>query len=219
MLAGHYAAAFAGKAAESKLPLWLLLVAAQLLDILWGVLVLAGVERAGLDYSLPSNPLVAEFMPYSHSLLGTAVVAGLVWWPMRKWLGSQRSATILALVVLSHWFLDLIMHRLDLTLAGAGPKLGLQLWNHPMLAHSFELGLLVLSFLVLRAVARPNPQQGRAALIVLVVLLVVQLYSIFAPPPPNVTQMAVSLLVLWMVMPSLAIWLESRARSGPSAPA
>jgi hypothetical protein len=36
----------------------------------------------------------------------------------------------------------------------------------------------------------------------------VQLYSIFAPPPPNVLQMTVSLLVLWLVMPGLAAWLE-----------
>lgn len=216
MLAGHYAAAFLGKAAEPRLPLGLLFVAAQLVDILWGVLVLAGVERAGLDSSLPSNPLIAEFMPYSHSLLGNAVAATLVWLVLRGRLGSRRSATIVALVVLAHWFLDLIMHRLDMTLAGAGPKLGLQLWNYPVFAHSFELGLLLLSFLVFRAIARPDARQNRAALILLSVLVIVQLYSIVAPPPPNVPQMAVSLLVLWLVMPGLATWLEPRGSPLPT---
>jgi hypothetical protein len=208
MLAGHYTAAFVGKAAEPKLPLWLLFVAAQLVDILWGVLVLTGVERAGLDYSLPSNPLVAEFMPYSHSLLGTGVAATLAWFVMWQGSRSRRSATIVALVVLAHWFMDVLMHRPDLTLAWAGPKLGLQLWNHPVFAHSFELGLLLLGFLVFRAVARPDARQGRAAFILLAVVVGVQLYSIFAPPPPNVLQMTVSLLVLWLVMPGLTAWLE-----------
>ncbi len=210
MIAGHYAAAFAGKTAEPKLPLWLLFVAAQFVDIIWGVLVLAGVERAGLDYSLPSNPVVLEFMPYTHSLVGTAVVATLVWFAIRQKLGSRRSATIVALVVLSHWFLDLLMHRPDLTLAGGDSKLGLQLWNHPLFAQSLELGLLLLSVLVFRAVVHPDTRQARAALILLAVLVIVQLYSIFAPPPPNVPQMVVSLLVLWLVMPGVAAWLESR---------
>jgi membrane-bound metal-dependent hydrolase YbcI (DUF457 family) len=179
------------------------------------VLVLAGVERASLDFSLPSNPLIAEFMPYSHSLLGNAVAAALVWLVLRKRWGARRSAMVVALVVLSHWFLDLIMHRLDMTLAGAGPKLGLQLWNYPVFAQCFELGLLVLSFLVFRAMAHPDTRQNRAALIPLSVLVIVQLYSIFAPPPPTVTQMAVSLLVLWLVMPGLATWLEPHGSSQP----
>lgn len=216
MLAGHYAAAFAGKTAEPKLPLWLLFVAAQFVDIVWGVLVLTGVERAGLDYSLPSNPLVAEFMPYTHSLLGTALAAALLWVAVRAKSGSLRFATIVALVVLSHWFLDLLMHRPDLTLAGGDPKLGLRLWNYPVLAHSFELGLLVLSYWVFRIVAKPDARQGRAALILLSVLVIVQLYSIFAPPPPNVPQMTLSLLVLWLAMPALAAWLERRGNALPA---
>ncbi len=216
MLAGHYAAAYFAKTAEPKLPLWLLFLAAQFVDILWGLFVLTGVERAGLDDSLPSNPLVAEFMPYTHSLLGTAVAAGLVWFALRTRLAPRRAALILALVVLSHWFFDLLMHRPDLTLAGTDPKLGLQLWNYPLLAHSFELGLLVLSYFVFRSVARPGKAQNRAALILLIVLVIVQLYSIFAPPPPNVPQMAVSLLLLWLVMPGLAAWLEPRGSTAPA---
>lgn len=216
MLAGHYAASFIGKSAAPKLPLWLLFIAAQFLDIFWGVFVLTGVERAGLDYSLPSNPMVAEYMPYTHSLLGTAVAATLVGLAMWKWLGSARSATVVALVVLSHWFFDLLMHRPDLTLAGGDSKLGLQLWNYPLLAHSFELALLLLSYWVYRAVAKPDARQARAALILASVLVIVQLYAIFAPPPPNVPQMAASLLVLWLLIPGLAAWLERPKKPAPA---
>jgi hypothetical protein len=85
-----------------------------------------------------------------------------------------------------------------------------------LLAHGFELGLLLLSFEVFRAVAHPDARQARAALILLSVLVIVQLYSIFAPPPPSVPQMAVSLLVLWVLMPGLAARLEPRASALPT---
>jgi len=211
MLAGHYAAAFVAKGAEPKLPLWLLLLAAQLVDILWAVLVLTGAERASLDFELPSNPLVAEYMPYTHSLLGGAVCASLFGLLVWRWLGSGRCAVLAALVVLAHWFFDLPMHRPDLTLYGTDPRLGLQLWNYPLLAHSVELALLLAAFLLYWWWARPRQGQARAALIVLSVLLIVQLYAIFAPPPPNITQMAVSLLLFWLALAGLAAWLERSA--------
>lgn len=210
MLAGHYAAAFAGKGAEPTVPLWLLFVAAQLVDILWAVLVLLGLERASLDYSLPSNPLVAEYMPYTHSLLGTAVIATLAGLAVMRWRGSRRAAIIVALVVLSHWFFDLPMHRPDLTLAGFEPKLGLQLWNHPVLAHSLELGVLVLSYFLLATRGGWAANANRAVVRLLGVLVAVQLYAIFAPPPPTVTQMVVSLLVVYLALAGLAAWLERR---------
>jgi hypothetical protein len=209
MLAGHYAAAFAAKAARPNTRWWMLLLAAQFVDVIWGVLVLAGIERAGLDYALPSNPLVAEYMPYTHSLLGAALWAGLagvvVWW----WRRSAGLAVLIAAVVVSHWFLDLAVHRPDLTLAGFEPKLGLRLWDHPVLAQVLELGLLGASFLALRR-STPGARARRVARMLLVVLVVVQVYAILAPPPATVTEMAGSLLVLWLGLAAWAGWMESR---------
>lgn len=201
MLAGHYAASFAAKAAGPKVPLWILFIAAQLVDIFWAVFVLTGVERATLDTSLPSNPLVAEYMPYTHSLLGAVVAAAVAWIVVQRFHGA-RSALLVALVVVSHWFLDLLMHRNDLTLAGSPPMLGFALWDYATIAHTFELALLVLTVVVFRPT--------RTSLILLAVLVVVQLYSIFAPPPETLTQMTISLEVLWVGLPALAWWLESR---------
>ena len=75
MLVGHYAAAYVAKTAEPRVPLWLLFAAAQLVDIVWCVLALSGVERVSLDYSLPSNPMVADYMPFTHSLMANAIWA------------------------------------------------------------------------------------------------------------------------------------------------
>lgn len=204
MLAGHYAAAFAGKAARPGMPLWVFFVAAQGVDILWAALVMSGVERAGLDPTLLSNPLVAEHMPYSHSLLGNlagAVVAAAVVWLWRR---SWRDAAAVGLVALSHWFFDLPMHRQDMTLYGVDPKIGLALWNYPIVAHTLELALLALSVLLVRA--RLAPDRRRGVGILFGVLVAVQLWSIFGPLPTSVAQMTASLIVFWIVMPVLAAW-------------
>ena len=71
MFVGHYSAAFIAKRLEPRLPLWSLLLAVQLVDVVWAVLVLLGIERATIDFSLPGNPLVLSYMPYTHSLPAT----------------------------------------------------------------------------------------------------------------------------------------------------
>ncbi len=199
MLAGHYAAAYLAKRAQPTLPLSVAFAAAQFVDIIWAILVLAGVERAGLDYTLPSNPLVAESMPYTHSLLGTIAAAAVFGAAVLGWRRSRREAMFAALVVASHWFFDLLMHRRDLTIAGGAEKVGLALWNHAVVAHTFEIALLLAAAALVRT---------RAVVILTTVLLVVQLYSIFAPPPPSVTQMTISLLIFWLAMPLLAARVE-----------
>jgi hypothetical protein len=45
MFVGHYGVSFTAKAAHPKLPLWLLFVAVQFLDVLWGIFVLLGIEK------------------------------------------------------------------------------------------------------------------------------------------------------------------------------
>ena len=81
MFVGHYAAALAAKAAQPKAPLWTYVLAAQLVDVAWSGLIIAGVERLRFDPSLPGSSLVLEHMPYTHSLPAAvlwAVGAGLL---------------------------------------------------------------------------------------------------------------------------------------------
>lgn len=182
MLAGHYSAAFLAKAAAPRTPLWLLALAVQLVDVLWAGFVLLGVERLRLDPSLPSNPLVLEYMPYTHSLVGTLLWAGIAGFAVRRWLGGAAAAWAVAAAVASHWLLDVIVHRPDMTLWGAEPKLGLGIWNHPALALVLELGLLIGAALVcLRSAAIPASRR-RAVLAGVAVLAVLQLVTTLAPP-------------------------------------
>ena len=45
MFVGHYGVSFAAKKSEDSIPLWVLFLAVQLLDVVWAPLVLLGVEK------------------------------------------------------------------------------------------------------------------------------------------------------------------------------
>ena len=75
MFVGHYGVSFASKRYGSQIPLWLLFIAVQWLDVIWAPLVLLGIERVRITPGITaSNPLDLYYMPYTHSL-----VAALLW--------------------------------------------------------------------------------------------------------------------------------------------
>ena len=69
MFTGHYGPSFAANAAEKRLPLWLLFIAVQFVDILWAIFVLLGIEKVrivpGITASSPLPPLPQEFQGQS----------------------------------------------------------------------------------------------------------------------------------------------------------
>mgnify|MGYP006153299189 CR=1 FL=1 len=113
MFVGHYSAGFALKAWKPQLPLWVMLLAVQAVDVGWGLLVLAGVEKVRIVPGfLAGSPLDLYYMPYTHSLVATlvwAVAAALLY---RVWRRGDGAAAALAvgLAVASHWLLDLLVH-------------------------------------------------------------------------------------------------------------
>ena len=75
MFVGHYGPSFAIKAFRPAIPLWLLFMAVQLVDVVWAVLVLLGIEKVRIVPGITaSNPLDLYYMPYTHSL-----VAAILW--------------------------------------------------------------------------------------------------------------------------------------------
>ncbi|MFZ4605967.1 MAG: metal-dependent hydrolase [Caulobacter sp.] len=146
MFVGHYAAALAGKAIAPKAPLWTYVGAAQLIDIGWSSLVMAGVEKVRFDPDLPGSPLILDHMPWTHSLPAAIVwsLAGLL---LARWLLKLPWLTALAvgLVVFSHWAADGLVHRPDLEIWPGGQKVGLGLWNLPGAEKTLEMGLIALT--------------------------------------------------------------------------
>jgi membrane-bound metal-dependent hydrolase YbcI (DUF457 family) len=139
MFLGHYGVALALKRAEPKLSLGTLFVAVQLPDLLWGIFLLLGWERARI---VPGHTAITplEFLhyPISHSLLGALawsfVAAALYYsWPTRDTSRHWQAAAMVGLAAFSHYPLDVLVHIPDLPLSGSGSvKLGLGLWNNPV---------------------------------------------------------------------------------------
>ncbi|MDZ3830235.1 MAG: hypothetical protein U0S50_00290 [Sphingopyxis sp.] len=143
MFIGHFAPALIVAARPNAAGLGTLFVAAQLVDIGFAALLVPGIEAMRIIPGFTAmNPMDLYHMPYTHSLLGTLLWAAgfgaLVWGVTRH----RAAAAGAALVVLSHWFVDLAVHAPDLTLFGAPPKLGLGLWNHPAIAMPLEFAFI-----------------------------------------------------------------------------
>ena len=213
MFIGHYSASFVAKAIAPQVPLWLLLAAAQLVDIVWGILILVGVEHASLDPSLASNSLVLHDMPYTHSLVATltwSVIAFLMAWKALRL--AMGEALAVAAVVASHWFLDLIVHRPDLPLLTGASKLGLGLWNFPQLAYGLEVSLLLVTlWLCVKAIPIRNDRRsvwyGFAA-----ALVAIQTMTSFGPIPPTLSAMVAAALALYLIIPFAGRWVERHQR-------
>src|SRR5439155_10413735 len=131
MFLGHYGIAFAVKRAAPRTSLGMLTFAAQFLDELWPILLLLGIEQVRIApwlirrssstipserHAISTTPLDFVYYPFSHSLL-MAIVWGILiggaYFLLRRY---GRGAWVLGLLVVSHWFLDLPMHRGDLPL-------------------------------------------------------------------------------------------------------
>jgi len=146
MFVGHYAAALAARAAEPRAPLWTYVLGCQAIDIVWSGLIIAGVEKASVDPSLPGSPLVLSYMPWTHSLpaaLVWSVVVGAVLMLLLKL--PRRAGLFIGLTVFSHWILDFLVHRPDLPLLWDGPKVGLSWWDYPAPEQALEMGLLAIA--------------------------------------------------------------------------
>ena len=197
MFIGHFAPAFIAATHPKAPPLGVLIIAAQLVDIACFIFILTGVEAMRIVPGFTTmNPMDLYHMPYTHSLLGTFIWAGAAAWAVGAMTGRRVAGLIAAVVVVSHWFLDLLVHAPDLTLYGAAPKLGLGLWNYPLIEMPLELGLIGASFGYY--ISRTRDITGRSLWmpVVAALLLVLQLYSWLSPEP---TEMSVALPIMALV--------------------
>jgi hypothetical protein len=210
MLAGHYASAFVAKAALPRTPLWVLLLAAQFVDIFWVIAILTGIEHARLDPTLASNPLDLYHMPWTHSLLASLVWAAVAFVAATRVLALEtKQAALVAAVVVSHWFLDLPVHRPDLTLAGGDSKLGLALWNYPIASWALEVVLVIASVaLAMRACAQ-SAASRRAWLWLGGGLVVLQTATSFGPIPTSLTAIVSSTFVLYFLVAAAGAKVDS----------
>ena len=223
MLAGHYSASFAIKSFSKEVPLWVLFIAVQLMDVFWTSLLLLGVEKARVEPDLPSVPLDLYYMPYSHSLVSVLVICAAVFFLYRALVPPRRlvrPAMLVALAVLSHWLLDIPVHRPDLPLYDNMDKIGLGLWNYPLWALLLEIGLLFAGVLMYLRSTRTIDGSGKCAMLIFaLVLAIIQAAIVYAPRPTwlSIQVTAVSLLLYYFAAAAVVFRLERKRawKSGP----
>ena len=215
MFTGHYSFSFAGKSAEKHIPLWLLFIAVQFIDVLWSIFVLLGIEKVRIVPGITaSNALDLYYMPYTHSLLGVLCWSALAYvvCQLVPSLRGRRTGLILATAVFSHWILDLIVHRPDLALYDSVGKMGFGLWNYRAAAFALEMAVLFGGAAMLYRTAA-----HRVRLIGFVIFLAaLQVFgTFFFPPPPSDHAAAMTALMSYIVL-ALAAWWVDRPQAASS---
>ncbi len=210
MFLGHYGIGLSAKKA-APISLGILFIACQFLDLLWPTFLLLNIEHASINPDTNSSiQLIFTDYPYSHSLvmaIGWSLLFGLVYWLFKR---NWYHAFILGLVVLSHWFLDFIVHLPDLplSLASDSTKVGLKLWNQPIVSASVELLIFIIGLILYMRSTRAKNKTGSIVLWILVALLLVSfIASIFSPPPTSISQVAWVGQSMWLFV-ILAFWVE-----------
>lgn len=209
MFIAHHAAAFAAKPLVPRVSLGILFGAALLLDLIWPLLLLLGIENVRVAPGITAfTPLDFYDYPITHSLLtvlGWSLGAAILAFLFRR---SAREAFVVGFVVLSHWVLDFIAHRPDLPLWPGGPKAGLGLWNSVPGTVAVEVALFAAALLLYLRTTRPRGRAGSIALGSLVVFLgFIYVANAIGPPPPNPRVIGWVGLATWLFVP-WGFWID-----------
>jgi hypothetical protein len=211
MFLGHFAVALAAKKAAPAVSLGTLFLAAQLADLVWPVLVLAGIELVAVRPGITAvTPLDFVHYPWSHSamaLVAWSIAFAVVYRLARP--GKTVGALVLALLVFSHWVLDFASHRPDmpLTVHGSG-RVGLGLWDSVPATLFVEAALLLAGTLIYLRATRAANRTGRFAFWGLIAFLaIVYLASVFGPPPASADAVAWSALAMWLLV-GWGFWID-----------
>jgi membrane-bound metal-dependent hydrolase YbcI (DUF457 family) len=208
MFLGHYGLAFGVKKVAPRVSLLTLFVAVEFVDILWPFLLLFNVEQVKVHPGFTEvTPFEFVHYPYTHSLVMVVVwglLTGLVYWFFKK---DSKSALIVGLAVLSHWFLDFVVHTADLPLTLFGDtKVGLGLWNSLSLTLLIESVLFFAGVYLYATSTKALNGKGKWGLWSLVAFFVAaNLFNMFGPPPEDsIPVLFVSFAVLQAIILSLA---------------
>ena len=200
MFLGHFAVALAASRRERQLRLGTSFLAAQWPDAIWPAFLLAGIERVSIvPGDTAFTPLRFDHYPWSHSLVAVVAWAALFAAVLFVRTRSRMAAALAGALVVSHWVLDVASHRPDVPVGPDGPMLGLGLWN------SVAATVIVESMMFVGAVAyyARGRAVGKGFWGLVSLLVTIDVANIAGPPPPSVTAIAVSCLVL---IPVLVFW-------------
>jgi hypothetical protein len=218
MFLGHFGVALGSKPASPRVSLGTLFLAAQFLDLLWPIFVLAGIETVSIAPGITRvTPLDFVSYPYSHSLAAAIVwslAASGIYGAARGW---ARGAAVVGALVFSHWVLDFVTHRPDLPIApGVAARVGLGLWNSVAGTVIAEAALFLGGAAFYLRTTQPRDRIGSWGTGALLLALAgISGASLFGPPPPSPDAVAWSGLAMWLLV-AWGYWVD-RHRAGRPA--
>ena len=214
MFIGHFGLSFAAKKAAPKVSLGTLFIATQFVDIIWPFLLVLDIEKVAIvpGYT-KSNALEFLYFPYTHSLLSGilwGVIFGLGYWLFKR---DRQGAIVIGLCVLSHWFLDLLVHTSDLPLSPFGDfKLGFGLWNHVAISLTIETILFLAGVYMYANFTKAKTTAGKWGLWCFVIFLIIfNFANTFGPPPPDsIMILFITLVTLIGIIVGVAYWIDKK---------
>ena len=215
MFIGHYAPALVLKGVEKKASLGVLFIAVQFVDILFFPFVLLGIERLNIvpGYT-DATHFELEYYPFTHGLVSSLIWGLLFYMVYRVLAGKRRVALVTGIAVVSHWFLDLLVHTPDLPLLGDDSlKVGLGLWNNAPLTFALEAGLLLAGLWFYLEKTKPaNGALGKYGMtgFVLFMLLIGYVNLFVLPAPEDKISLTVSALASYFIFAAIAFWLDNK---------
>jgi hypothetical protein len=215
MFIGHFAAGFAAKRVAPRVSLGALFLSVQLVDLLWPVFLLLGLEHVRVAPGITAvTPLDFHDYPLTHSLMGAvgwSLVLGSAYYRLR---GDRRGAWVMGAGVFSHWVLDAMVHRPDLPLIPGGPvRIGLGLWNSLAGTVIVEGGMFAAGCILYLRSTEALDRIGRYGTWSLIgFLTLVYAGNLMGPPPPGEKAIAVVGLAQWLLIP-WAWWVDRHRKT------
>lgn len=210
MFIGHLGVALGAKRFRPDVSLGTLVLAAQFVDVLWPMMLIAGAEHVRIAPGATAvTPLDFYDYPWTHSLLMTVVwaVGFTIVYGMNT--GRAGAALVCGGLVVSHWFLDAIVHRPDMPLYPRGEGYGLGLWNSPVATVAIEAVLFGAGLLLYVRTTRPRDKVGQWGFVgLLTVILAAYLANLQGTAPPSVVALEWAALSSMLLLIVWTYWVE-----------
>jgi hypothetical protein len=223
MFIGHYGPAFAARPMERRLPLWLLFLAVQWLDVVWSVLVMLNVEKLRVVKGFTQgSSLDLFYMPFTHGLIGALALSVALAAITTLFFRERRAAMaiVVAGAVFSHWLLDLVVHVPDMPLLGDSFKVGFGLWRHVWISFPLEIALMIAGAWIYARTVPSATRRGDAFLWLFVAAMAgVEAYGAFGPEPGSPLDEAHTAIIAYLALAALAgavDWARGTVRSALS---
>ena len=160
----HAGIGLASKRIAPGVPVWILVIAAYVIDFIWGIFFFAGIEHMPFPDSPTTNP-------WSHGLLMAVIWSLLVGFLSMLVSKDRHTSLIIGSLVFSHWVIDFISHPMTAAFPGdtglsllfdGSPTVGLGLWSTQLGINIGEYGTLILGLIVYILTLRKLRKENRS---------------------------------------------------------